>query len=127
MKKTLFLLLVLFGFFLSTSSEATAFVKGDRTDAVYTCFSYDAVIKLAELDAEDADAATLLATQMLQSGVCASPGYSFAVVVKDVILDYKDSKGVHTQLIEVVVPNKNSDKRAFVFLLPPTNGKKGSY
>ena len=127
MKKTLFLILVFFTLLLSMPSEAPAFVKGEKTSARYGCFSYDAVIKLAELDVKNTDAAGIMAAQLLQSGICKAPGFTFAIVVKDVILEYKDSKGVVTQLIEVVVPNKNSDKRAFVFLLPPTNGKKGSY
>lgn len=84
-------------------NTAQAYQKGDTTPISYICKTEQAMLKLAEIDAYDTDAAGLVMRMYFQEGECIvfiPPGKM--AFVAGILLEYQDSKGVLTQVLEVI-------------------------
>lgn len=120
MKYLISLILSLFLMF-SVYPKAYAAEAGNRVTVVYICKDLDALMKVAEADVESSNKARALMDIEGIRGACI--GILPAVFpVHSIILEYKDSDGLRTQLIELKI-----DSKSYYFFFLPQNGKEGSY
>jgi hypothetical protein len=114
----------LFPFILSLMAiiptKGYAFEVGETFPAGYVCKSEELVMQVAEKDAEDVKKAGELMAMFFRTGQCV-PVNGHVVFVKEVLLDYKDSKGVLTQVLSVLAKAGPDQPTFYVIVTPKTN------
>lgn len=110
LRTTALSLFLVFSVYLGLPLKAQAAEVGEKIMVLYICKDLDALMKVAEADVTSTDKAEALMNIEGARGACVAI-LPATFQVNNIMLEYKDSKGKLTQIIEIKV-----DSQLYYFL-----------